>query len=382
MRYKLPKKQILQSATALGVFASANQAHELYKNLKIQYDNRFMYTATIDNDGYVYRDFLEWLESEVSPRSLTWLSYYDGLKRQFDNTVGQNVYFDGHRVNVSIEKEGDAKDAFGDSISKHTVHFKTTSKAGIDAVERLLTHLSEKKKVKQRETCLYTPHRHGWGNGDLPKRVIDSVFLAPGVKESLVDDLQNFFDSEDHYSRIGAPWHRGYLLYGEPGNGKSSIASAVANKFSLNLYSLPLSSVENDSVLSALINDMQERSVLLIEDIDIFSNSTGRTQSDTGPTLAGLLNALDGVGTPHGLLTFVTTNHVENLDPALIRAGRTDYRVELKAPVDEQIKELFFYAYGESLGATPKQFKNMADVANILKTNVTDADKARRELSE
>ncbi len=56
-----------------------------------------------------------------------------------------------------------------------------------------------------------------------------------------------------------------------------------------------------------------------------------------GVTLSGLLNALDGLQAPSGVMFFMTTNRIEKLDPALLRPGRTDVR-EYFGPATEQQK--------------------------------------------
>ena len=58
-------------------------------------------------------------------------------------------------------------------------------------------------------------------------------------------------------------------------------------------------------------------------------------------TLSCLLNALDGPTATTGRLLFMTTNHREALDPALLRSGRIDYELEFRAAVPEQIRRLF-----------------------------------------
>ena len=64
-------------------------------------------------------------------------------------------------------------------------------------------------------------------------------------------------------------------------------------------------------------------------------------------TTSGLLNALDGPGAPTCILLFLTTNTKDKLDPALIRSGRIDVRVEFKYVDNEQVKRLVrrFYEY-------------------------------------
>lgn len=58
-------------------------------------------------------------------------------------------------------------------------------------------------------------------------------------------------------------------------------------------------------------------------------------------TLSGLLNALDGVAAQHGRIVVMTSNHPEKLDPALVRPGRIDVKVELDHADDKQIATMF-----------------------------------------
>jgi len=72
--------------------------------------------------------------------------------------------------------------------------------------------------------------------------------------------------------------------------------------------------------------------------------ATGPKQNapaQSGITLSGLLNVLDGFHAPTGVLFIMTTNHVERLDPALLRPGRIDYRLYLGNASIHQKVELY-----------------------------------------
>lgn len=69
--------------------------------------------------------------------------------------------------------------------------------------------------------------------------------------------------------------------------------------------------------------------------------TTKENASTNGVTLSGLLNVLDGFHAPNGVLFVMTTNHVEKLDPALLRAGRIDYKLCLGKASDQQKVELY-----------------------------------------
>ena len=82
---------------------------------------------------------------------------------------------------------------------------------------------------------------------------------------------------------------------------------------------------------------------MLLEDVDAVF--TGRATTDsrqgTGVTFSGLLNAVDGVASQEGRLLFLTTNHIERLDPALIRPGRCDVHVKFDYATHDQIQRMF-----------------------------------------
>ncbi|KAG2011868.1 mitochondrial chaperone bcs1 [Coprinopsis cinerea AmutBmut pab1-1] len=194
-----------------------------------------------------------------------------------------------------------------------------------------------------------------------PKRPLTSIVLDPGVKDVILDDARDFMLSKSWYTTRGIPFRRGYLLYGAPGTGKTSIIHSLAGELGLNVYIISLSrSGLDDNALSELIADLPEQCIALMEDIDAaFSQTLNRdadesdgnknNQQNAGPapkttsriSLSGLLNALDGVGAQEGRILFATTNKYTSLDPALCRPGRMDVHVEFKLASKYQARELF-----------------------------------------
>lgn len=82
------------------------------------------------------------------------------------------------------------------------------------------------------------------------------------------------------------------------------------------------------------------------------------SNSGTGVTIYGLLNVLDGVSSQEGWVLIITANHIENLDEALIRPGRTDRKYILSLPIGKWLLK-FFKVFKQ----TPKhkQFKKQLD---------------------
>lgn len=76
----------------------------------------------------------------------------------------------------------------------------------------------------------------------------------------------------------------------------------------------------------------------------------------TGVTLSGLLNVLDGFHAPENVVFVMTTNHMEMLDPALLRPGRIDYRLFLGDATDSQRVELYRRFFPEAAEYEAREF--------------------------
>lgn len=245
----------------------------------------------------------------------------------------------------------------------------------------------------------------GWALAD-PKarRQFSSVVLPRGQAQMLVNDAITFFSSEKWYAERGLPFRRGYLLEGKPGSGKSSTVFALASRLGLSICMLSLNTRHlDDATLARTFNTVPARSIVLLEDIDAAigprrdddddddsksSSKKRRQQSTSQVTLSGLLQALDGVASGEGRLLIMSTNCVEDLDPALIRAGRVDVRVTFGYATEEQIRRLFarFYWRANPATASVKAKELAVDDDNSLQevdtTPVEDLDCCNTEVAK
>ncbi|KAL0741841.1 hypothetical protein Bca4012_083354 [Brassica carinata] len=185
----------------------------------------------------------------------------------------------------------------------------------------------------------------------------ETLAMDPEKKEEIMSDLTAFTNGKDYYKKIGKAWKRGYLLYGPPGTGKSTMISAMANYLNYNIYDLELTAIKNNSELRKLLTATSSKSIVVIEDIDCSVDLTGnrikkdrnsterngeQDKDESAVTLSGLLNFIDGIWSACGQERIVvfTTNHLEKLDPALIRRGRMDMHIELSYCTYEAFKIL------------------------------------------
>ena len=231
-----------------------------------------------------------------------------------------------------------------------------------------------KKKLKT-ASLLYV-YDDGWTYVQAyTPRSLDSVILKPGEKEHLIWDLEKFRASRQRYRRLGVPYHRGYLLYGPPGTGKTSLLSGLAAKFGMSIYAVNLIEF-NDRTLKNAMNDVPENSMILFEDIDCMKAgnrrpeaeewsrkqeaATGNQKTDSterfSVTLSGLLNVLDGFHAPENVVFVMTTNKVEELDPALLRPGRIDYKLFMGEAAESQKIELYRRFFPDAMEIEGREF--------------------------
>ncbi|KAJ3698710.1 hypothetical protein LUZ61_002415 [Rhynchospora tenuis] len=218
---------------------------------------------------------------------------------------------------------------------------------------RLRSHTKERKLYTNRYCYSGDDfHRSSWSSRTFshPSN-FDTIALDPSLREEIRADLLRFVSRKDHYLRAGRAWKRGYLLHGPPGTGKTSLVAAIANLLEFDVYDLELTAVHTNSQLRRLLVSTTPKSVIVIEDIDCSIDLSDRKkkqmEEDQGEgmkdhpqkmpnyreslNLSGVLNFVDGLWSScvgERLMIF-TTNHPERLDPALLRPGRMDKKIEL-----------------------------------------------------
>jgi mitochondrial chaperone BCS1 len=137
----------------------------------------------------------------------------------------------------------------------------------------------------------------------------------------------------------------GLLLHGSPGTGKTTLAYSLALHLGYNLVLCSPSSVRMGLYM--------EKCVYLFDDVD-------RTITDpdaedgkkrmVGQTVAGMLSALDGTACPGRAVVVMTCNHLDLLDPALVRPGRIDWSHRFEPPTRVMVEFLMSRFFGAPVG--------------------------------
>ncbi len=163
----------------------------------------------------------------------------------------------------------------------------------------------------------------------LPRRAMETLCLPREFFAPIESRVREFLDGRKDYERAGIPWRFGVLLHGAPGTGKTSIAHVLASTLQRRLAVIPLADLRSDEDMVSAFDAVVDPSIVLIEDVDCAFIKRNNEDAE-GITFSGFLNCIDGMLAPHnGRILIMTTNHVDRLDPALIRPGRIDLRVEV-----------------------------------------------------
>ncbi|CAL3963487.1 hypothetical protein PZA11_001092 [Diplocarpon coronariae] len=262
------------------------------------------------------------------------------------------IKHNGAFIQVTREKQSTSNHVTG--VPHEVVQFKTLY-AHRNVFESIFREAHElAMSAQEGKTVMWTVQSQEWkqfGEARM-KRPLQSVVLGEGVKERIVDDVKDFLARQSWYLERGIPYRRGYLLYGPPGSGKSSFILALAGELDFGVALINLSERGmTDDKLARLLTQMPARTILLLEDADAaFSNR--RQVGEDGysgmtVTFSGLLNALDGVAAGEERLAFLTTNHIDRLDEALIRPGRVDMTIRIGEATRYQAGEMWDRFYGE-----------------------------------
>ncbi|MCR5761864.1 MAG: ATP-dependent metallopeptidase FtsH/Yme1/Tma family protein, partial [Treponema sp.] len=200
--------------------------------------------------------------------------------------------------------------------------------------------------------------------------------------ERLKSDMKQVMDmmqNPEPYRKKGMRMPKGILLEGEPGNGKTLFAKALAGEAKVNF--IPAKATDFESMFMAigpmkvkLLFRKARRKAPCIVFIDEFDGigtkrnySGSAIETENTRIVTALLNELDGFEAAEGVLVVAATNSISALDPALIRPGRFDARVAVPYPDDESRRRLVeMYAQGKSFssGCSPetlaKKFKGFS----------------------
>lgn len=378
--------ELFQTAIGLSVGAGAmyylkSIPGKIYKKIR----SRLIYKVTIYQYDDLYTAFEDWLYRNHSKlyRDVEALSNVDS-KNIVYRQDGDAFIINYKGKKIVISQNSEKLDKSGVSLKE--MRFKKWVIMGIKArtqITQLLNDILQMYLLNQDEGKLriFTHSTYGdWYYKDTKKvKPITDVIIDEDLKNDIINDVSEFISEEKKYIDLGIPYKRTYLLVGPPGTGKTTLALAIAQHLRRSVYYLSLNCFDDDSQLRRAFNDIKSESIILIEDIDRVFN--GRENVESKITFSALLNNMDGALSKHSVITIVTTNHIEKLDPALIRPGRADLIREIPLATEREVSKYFTLFYEKPiLLEFPGKIISMAQVQEICLRNKRDFPQAKSEL--
>lgn len=180
----------------------------------------------------------------------------------------------------------------------------------------------------------------------------------------------------DLYQQIGIDPPRGVLLYGPPGTGKTMLVKAVANATEASFIRVNGSEFvhkylgEGPRMVRDVFRLARENapSIIFIDEVD--SIATKRFDAQTGSDrevqriLIELLTQMDGFDQSTNVKVIMATNRADTLDPALLRPGRLDRKIEFPSLRDRRERRLIFGTIAAKMSLAPE-----ADLDSLIIRN-------------
>ncbi|EQB60576.1 26s proteasome regulatory subunit 8 [Vairimorpha apis BRL 01] len=176
----------------------------------------------------------------------------------------------------------------------------------------------------------------------------DSTYSMIGGLDEQIKEIQEVIElpikHPELFENLGIAQPKGVLLYGPPGTGKTLLARAVAHHTKCKFIRVSGSELvqkyigEGSRLVRELFVMAREHapSIIFMDEIDSIgstrSDSSSGGDSEVQRTMLELLNQLDGFESQQNIKVIMATNRIDILDPALLRAGRIDRKIEFPQP--------------------------------------------------
>ena len=316
-------------------------------------------TLTLNNSDSIYYDFLSWITKNKMTslvRSINFNNSSQGGwgKASISIGYGSIPFLHKNRLMIMTRNKEEANQS---SYTKESINITMLGRDKQVFID-LFEHIREKN-----EDSNYTKiYRWNSGNWVLLcrqyKRNLDTVILPEDTKKEITDHLDRFLNDKEWHIKNGIPWRTGIFLKGPPGTGKTSLIKALCAHYDKDMYVIDLSCLTDTSLREAL-SSVPEGGIVAMEDLDTYNfgvriESLTKQKAETpvgskieSPkvdtaigmlTLGGLLNAIDGVASGEGRILIATTNHPENIDPAILRDGRFNVKTNIDYLNDETFR--------------------------------------------
>jgi transitional endoplasmic reticulum ATPase len=257
----------------------------------------------------------------------------DNLNKKVDDLPDYIIIEEGNGWEIEYRD-----DFFGTTVQKRSIGVKYVPKVEQPEIPFgtgfFSKGLFEKGKDEKKE------------NDDRKRFIPETTYDDIGGIDEIIDQVREVIElplkRPDLYQHLGIKPHKGILLFGEPGNGKTLIAKAIANE--VKAHFIPVSGSE---LISKYIGESEENlreifkearelkpSIIFFDEIDSVAQrrSDDEMNRHEAKFVNQLLTLMDGMEEYDNVTILASTNRPELLDEALLRPGRFDFKIEIQRP--------------------------------------------------
>ena len=355
----------------------SNSNKSLLEKLQSKYQQQLKDNNNTNNNGSGNDnsdDYLKYKKLEKELELLTIQEQY--IKKEFNHL--NNELIKSKEEILKIQSVPLVIGQFLEIIDNDTAI--VTSTTGMNYVVKILSTL-DKELLKPSTTVAL--HRHSnaivkilppdsdssisiMSADDKPDVTFNDVGGLDVQKQEIREAIELPLLQKDLYEQIGIDPPRGVLLYGPPGTGKTMLVKAVANATKASFIKVNGSEFvhkylgEGPRMVRDVFRLARENapSIIFIDEVD--SIATKRFDAQTGSDrevqriLIELLTQMDGFDQQTNVKVIMATNRQDTLDPALLRPGRLDRKIEFPSLKDRRERRLIFNTVSEKMNLSPE----------------------------
>lgn len=326
------------------------------------------------------------------------------IKLPFDK---YNLYLN----NVTSSDNDDGGSADKPMKDRITFKFELYSYDSMDHLDRYIKlcqskYKEHKEKELNKDTLIYRHIKDSRDDGELvynksifsTNKTFSNLILDSNLKKQIMNGLDNFHNKPEIYKKYGSPHKLGILLYGPPGTGKTSVIKAVIQYARqlcemCHVFDIDLSKISSkEEANNIFLSDELKGNILVLEEFDqascvkmrkekvkqeieskmhpIDMDKLSKMDKDAiiknlklfqdigqlGPcnksstsslSVEDFLKIFDGIHEMTDVIFLATTNHIEDIDPAVLR--RFDIKIKLDYHSENLVKEQLELYYGEKV---------------------------------
>lgn len=266
----------------------------------------------------------------------------------------------------------------GDLKAMTLCTYGRSNKPLVDFVKAVVAYYKDKTGVATTDSGVPLVQIHRlrtgaeWMHHSAPGRELNTVVYDDTVQVKLFDRIEWWLNNKAWYDKRGIAYKYTAMLHGVAGTGKTSLSKVLATMYKRSIYSINLSLIESDANLYDIFSAIPPKSIIVMDEVDscntVLSREAAMARSkmedaefeETGVVppslrtvrgsfnLSALLDIMDGLVPLSDMIILMTTNRLTDLDPALIREGRTDEIIEVMPVGDTQVRKYIKLVYPDA----------------------------------